>query len=117
MSQSLFSLFSFEPEEELSDLTVYALLKFIRALLPLLQVSVKVCFLLIMMTVKSFLNSIYQLVRHFLVPPKNSKVRVWVPSRLLPDSRKVTKITELAENSVQNSDSALLSEEGTHPLS
>lgn len=31
-----FSLFSFEPEKELSNLTVCALLKLIRALLPLL---------------------------------------------------------------------------------
>lgn len=70
-----------------------------------------------MTTVKSFLNNTDQQVQHFLVPPKNLKVRVRVPSLPFSDSMKATKILKLAEKSVQNSHSALLSEEGTHPLS
>lgn len=46
---------SFEPGEELSDLTVCALLKLIRALLLLLLVSVKDLFPTDMTTVKSYL--------------------------------------------------------------
>lgn len=62
------------------------------------------------------LLNIYQQVQHFQVP-KKVKGESLDFSPLFSDSRKVTKILVLAENSVQNLDSASLHEKETYPLS